>query len=263
MLEGSVIIIGDEILAGSVNDANGHLAAGRMREHGIPLTGVHVVPDDHGAIVGTLRGELLRPRPRLVVTSGGIGPTQDDVTFAAVAETLDQPLRLESEEVARLDDELGALRSRGFEVDDEVRDDILSMVRVPEAAVVLRHSGWVCGIRIEVDGGIDDDRGATIVALPGVPGYFRTVLDDLVVPALLAGRGRKQKVGELPHRLPEVVVSAHLKRVAARWPDVRLGSYPGDPMVVRAFGPPASVDAVIAELAPALADLESGADQPS
>lgn len=258
MLEGSVVIIGDELLAGSVNDTNGHLAAGRLRAHGIPLSGVYVVPDDREAIVGILRTELRRPLPRLVLTSGGIGSTPDDITFSALAEALDRELVVVTEEAARLEDEIEDLRARGFEVDDEGSEDILSMVCVPEGGIVLRQGGWVCGVRVDVAGGLDDG-GVTIVALPGIPEYFRSALDELVVPQLLEGKGVVQTVEEIEHGLPELVLGPQLRRLGDRWPDCRIGSYPGEPMVVRIFGPPESVDGAIRDLSDVLAELESAA----
>lgn len=256
MLEGSVVIIGDELLAGSVNDTNGHLAAGRLRDHGIPLSGVYVVPDDREAIIGVLRTELGRSRPRLVLTSGGIGSTPDDITFSALAEALDRELVVVSEEASRLDDEIDQLRARGFQVDEEGREDILSMVCVPEGGVVLRQAGWVCGVRVDVDSGIDHG-GVTVVALPGIPEYFRSAIDDIVVPELLDGKGTDQELREIEHHLPELVLSPELRRLGDRWPDCRIGSYPGEPMIVRIFGPPGSVDAAARDLMGLLEELDA------
>lgn len=256
-LEASIIIIGDELLEGNVVDKNGHLAAERLRRNGILLGGVHVIRDELQAIVGALRGELHRPRPRLVLTSGGIGSTHDDVTFAAIAASVGLPLRIASEEVETLESELADLRSRGYEIDDEGREEAMSMIVVPEGAEVLRHSGWVCGVRVDIDGGIDGDQGLTIVALPGVPSYFRTVLDDVVVPEVIAGRGEGSTSRELPHEVPELALAPQLRRIAERWPAVRVGSYPGDPSVVRVTGPADEVDAATTAIEDCLAALAS------
>ncbi len=85
MLEASVVVIGDEILSGYVHDANSGWLAERLRVHGVPLTRVSVVPDEHEAIDEALQAELARSRPRLIITSGGIGSTPDDLTYEAVA----------------------------------------------------------------------------------------------------------------------------------------------------------------------------------
>jgi molybdopterin-biosynthesis enzyme MoeA-like protein len=71
----SIVAIGDEILEGFVRDTNSGWLAERLRQVGVTLDRVVVVPDDVGAIVETLRAELSRSRPRLVFTSGGIGTT--------------------------------------------------------------------------------------------------------------------------------------------------------------------------------------------
>ena len=85
MVRASIVVIGDEILEGFVRDSNAGWLAGRLRDLGIPLDRIVVVPDTIPAIVEALETELARPRPRVLFTSGGIGTTPDDRTMAAVA----------------------------------------------------------------------------------------------------------------------------------------------------------------------------------
>ena len=87
-LRASIVVIGDEILGGFVHDTNSHWLAGQLQTHGIPLDRVQTVPDTMAAIDEGLRMELGRSRPRLILTSGGIGSTPDDLTMEAVAATL-------------------------------------------------------------------------------------------------------------------------------------------------------------------------------
>jgi molybdopterin-biosynthesis enzyme MoeA-like protein len=92
VLEASVVVIGDEILGGYVSDANSPCSRSLSANHGVPLSRVQVVPDEMGAIDEALTAELARSRPRLLVTSGGIGSTPDDITYEAVAASLGREL---------------------------------------------------------------------------------------------------------------------------------------------------------------------------
>ena len=94
------LLIGDELLSGRTADVNAHRLAGRLHERGIPLIEVRVVPDEAPAIIEALRA--LKAKAGLVFTSGGIGPTHDDITADAVAEALHAPIRENEEALAML-----------------------------------------------------------------------------------------------------------------------------------------------------------------
>ena len=87
----AILIIGDEILSGRTRDANMHYLAGELTRIGIDLSEARVVADDHAAIVAALNE--LRARYGHVFTSGGIGPTHDDITAEAIAAAFGVPHR--------------------------------------------------------------------------------------------------------------------------------------------------------------------------
>src|SRR5262245_18669911 len=101
----AAVIIGNEILTAKVPDANGPHLVRRLRARGIPLISMAVVPDDVDAIVEAVASAHLRAR--YVVTSGGIGPTHDDVTVRAVALALARPIIRLEEMVRRIRDHYG------------------------------------------------------------------------------------------------------------------------------------------------------------
>ena len=242
MLRASMLVIGDEILGGYVEDANSAWLADQLRGYGVPLDRIHTVPDTHEAIDEALQAELARARPRLVVTSGGIGSTPDDLTFEAVAASLDRETFEHPTIAGRVETSLGWQADQGLEVTEAFRWHMLRMARVPEGGELLGDEGWVPGIQVDVDGGADVDEGATIVILPGIPSEFRRILDDLVGPQLLDGRNPTPAVAEIEHGLPESALNLTFAAVAERFPDVKLGSYPGTPMLVRLTGPPEEVE---------------------
>ena len=243
VLEASMVVIGDEILGGHVADANSAWLAARLTAHGVTLTRIHVVPDETSAIDEALRLELARARPRLVVTSGGIGSTPDDITYEAVAASLGRGLVEDPAIGARLDDAMSWTRDNGVEVTDEFARHFRRMARIPAGSRLLRRgTGWVPGVAVDVDGGCHVDGGATITILPGVPGEFRRIVTEALEPDLLAGRNPVPTIVEIEHDFPESALNVLFAAVLRRFPQVRLGSYPGERMLIRLQGPRAEAE---------------------
>jgi molybdenum cofactor synthesis domain-containing protein len=265
VLAASMLVIGDEILGGFVTDTNSPWLADRLRPLGVPLERIHVVPDDAADIAEALRAELARPRPRVIVTSGGIGSTPDDITYEAIAAALDRELVLDATLAAAMRGIVERTRERGFAVSDAFVDHVMRMARIPAGSrLMAREGGWTPAVCVDVDGGSDaaDGRGATVVILPGVPAEFRALLGDAVEPALLAGRNEVPHVVELTHRFPESLLNEAFVALQERHPDVRLGSYPGRPMIVRLKGPHVEVEAAAALVRTALTALEASGAGP-
>lgn len=237
-LRASIVVIGDEILGGFVQDTNSGWLAARLRVLGVPLDRVVTVPDTPEAIDEALRAELARPRPRVVVTSGGIGSTPDDVTLAAVAATLGTGLRTDEAIAGAIDRSLARSAALGIAVAPDHAASMRKMARVPEAAYLLPGAEGVApGVAVDVDGGSGRDGGATIVVLPGVPSEFRRIVAEGLEPGLLVGRGAPEHVVELRHGYPESALNPVFDRVVAEFGDVHLGSYPGQECIVRLQGP--------------------------
>lgn len=258
-LSASVIVIGDEILGGFVRDTNSGWLASRFQDHGVVLSRIAVVPDTFAAIDEALQTELERQRPRLVVTTGGIGSTPDDVTYEAVAASLDRELVTHPALERRIDGAISWTQAQGVDTDDQFIDHMMRMARIPEGSTLLRESSgsFAPGIRIDIDGGVDVAAGVTAVLLPGVPSQLHSIVSEVVEPDLLAGRGRRHTVAELTHSFPESALNRCFVRLGEDYPEVEFGSYPGDPMLVRLRGHPDEVEPAMAELEAYVADLEA------
>jgi molybdenum cofactor synthesis domain-containing protein len=260
VLSASMVVIGDELLSGFVTDLNSPWFADRCRAHGVPLERVHVVPDDMAAIAEALHLELARSRPRVIVTSGGIGSTPDDLTYEAVAAAFGLDL-VEDPTLAAVMERIRARTAEaGFATDGVFVHHLMRMARIPAGSRLLpQQGGWSPAVVVDVDGGADDPggRGASIVVLPGVPGGFRTLLSEAVEPVLLAGRNDVPHVRELTHDLSESLLNGAFVALGQRFPEVRLGSYPGSPMLVRLTGPEPAVEAAADFMRAALDALEA------
>lgn len=215
----AMLVIGDEILSGRTRDANAHHLAGELSRVGVDLREIRVVPDDHAVIVDAL--DALRERYTYVFTSGGIGPTHDDITADAVAAAFGVGIEVRDDARALLEE---AMARRGVTVTAEQ----LRMARVPDGATLIANSrsgapGFTIG---------------NVHVMAGVPSIFVAMLDALL-PTLATGTPLRSR--EVRFEVGESRVSAQLRELAERLPDVSIGSYPfsdgdirGTNVVVRA-----------------------------
>ena len=196
----AAIIIGNEVLSAKVEDVNGPHLVRRLREHGLPLRALFVVPDEIEAIVGAVVSA--RAVARWVITSGGIGPTHDDVTVRAVALALGR-------EVVRLP-RIVELLSRAHPA--SMPAEALRLAEAPEGTELLAPEGTVYPV-LSVEG---------MYLLPGVPSLFKLQLET-VLSSLPKGT---MHVRSLYLSQGESEIAAALDRVALGMPDVGIGSYP-------------------------------------
>lgn len=257
-LRASIVVIGDEILGGFVRDTNSGWLAARLRTLGVPLDRVATVPDDPAAIGESLRFELARGRPRVLLTSGGIGSTPDDVSLEAVAATLGRRLVVEPTIDARISAAIARSAGQGAVVGGAHADSMRKMALVPEGAYLLGDTpSFAPGLAVDVDGGSVRACGATIVVLPGIPTELRRIVVDTVEPRLLRGRGRPQHVVEITHSYPESALNPVLQRVVADFSDVHVGSYPGRQCTVRLTGAADRVERAAAAVREFLSRLDA------
>ncbi|NMO20601.1 competence/damage-inducible protein A [Pyxidicoccus fallax] len=197
----AAVIIGNEVLTAKVQDLNGPHLIKRLREVGIPLHSVEIVLDDVDAIVSAVA--RARQKARYVFTSGGIGPTHDDVTVRAVALAMGRP-------VVRLPEMVELITARAPE--GKVSPEGMRLADAPEGAVLLPQAGsWFPVLMV-------DD----VYLLPGVPQLFRMQLETVL--ARLSGKPVVLRCLYL--RLGESEIAAVLDRVALDMPHVAIGSYP-------------------------------------
>ncbi|UYO00606.1 MAG: competence/damage-inducible protein A [Devosia sp.] len=199
-----MIVIGDEILSGRTKDVNIGAVADFCTDLGIDLTEVRIVSDDMDSIVEAVNA--LRSRFTYVFTSGGIGPTHDDITADAIARAFGValPINAQAREM---------LESRWKQTGTEVNEARLRMARIPEGADLIVNSVSAApGFRI-----------GNVHVMAGVPVIMRAMLEALA-PTLKGGR----KVLSVTIRaaVGEGTVGGPLGRLQEEFPDVKMGSYP-------------------------------------
>jgi len=198
----ALLVVGNEVLSAKSADENGPHAIRRLRELGVRLRTVAVLSDRLDDIVEAVDRE--RRRVTWVITSGGIGPTHDDVTVRAVARALSRPL-------LRNDTLAGVVREHHRErLGGEAPEAALRMADLPEGARLVGDPRFPT-IAVE-----------NLFVLPGVPRFFRWQLEQIA--PLLAGS--PLALGALYLALGENPIADALEQVAAGNPDVEIGSYP-------------------------------------
>jgi molybdenum cofactor synthesis domain-containing protein len=197
-----VLIIGNEILSGRTQDANLGFLGRRCDELGIRLLEARVIPDDAPAIVAHVNE--CRQRFTYVFTTGGIGPTHDDITAATVAQAFGVPLRRNAEAVEALE---------RFYEPGMLNEARLRMADIPEGARLIPNP---------VSGAPGFQLGNVFV-LPGVPSILQAMFEGIV--DRLAG-GPPMLTVTVTTDVLEGAMAADLGAIQQRFPQVSIGSYP-------------------------------------
>ena len=233
----AMLVIGDEILSGRTRDANMHFLAQELTKVGIDLCEVRIVSDKRDAIVSALNA--LRSAFDTVITSGGIGPTHDDITADCVAAAFGVPIDVRDDARALLQ---AHYDRRGMEFNDARK----RMARIPDGAALIDNPVSIApGFTI-----------GNVHVMAGVPSVFQAMVAS-VLPTLTGGAPLLSQT--LRVMRGEGDIAETLAALARRFPDLAIGCYPfqaggvyGANVVVRGEDG-GRVDAAMTELARDLA----------
>jgi molybdenum cofactor synthesis domain-containing protein len=196
----ALVVVGNEILSGKIQDSNAYFAARELRAAGVALERIAVVPDELEAIAVEVRG--CAARFDFVLTSGGVGPTHDDLTMEGVARAFGRSLVL-NQELAALINEHSSGRPNPAR---------LKMAEIPDGAI-LNHASdlWFPTVQLE-----------NVYVLPGVPQLFEPKL------RMIAARFRSDPffMRIIYTSATESAIAPYLNECLARYPELMLGSYP-------------------------------------
>ena len=197
-----LIIIGNEILSGRTQDANLAIVGKKCDALGIRLTETRVIPDVEANIITTVNA--CRADFTYVFTTGGIGPTHDDITAAAIARTFDVELERNSEAVEAMD--------RYYEP-GRLTEARLKMADIPAGARLIDNPvSGAPGFQLE-----------NVFVLPGVPAIMEAMFEGLA--DRLVG-GDPILTENVTTNLAESVIANDLGALQEKYPDVSMGSYP-------------------------------------
>ena len=233
-----VLVIGNEVLSGRTQDANIRFLATRLGERGIPVREVRVIPDVAQTIIDTVNE--VRRKFTYVFTTGGIGPTHDDITSECIAAAFGVPWEPHPVAFARMEaaykpGEFNAARQR--------------MGTMPRGAKLIDNAMSVApGFQME-----------NVYVMAGVPRVMQSMFEWLA-PQLAGGQKIEQRAVHA-YSLPEGIIADGLTEIQGRYPDIDLGSYPyyrptGNGVTLVAKGTSAAdAEAVIAEVTDLISKL--------
>jgi molybdenum cofactor synthesis domain-containing protein len=200
----AMLVIGDEILSGRTRDANMHYLSGQLTDAGIDLREVRVVSDDPDAIVSAV--QALSGAYETVFTSGGIGPTHDDITADCIAKAFGAPIDVRADARALLQ---AHYDRQGVEL-NEAR---LRMARIPDGATLIDNPVSVApGFTL-----------GNVHVMAGVPAVFQAMVAT-VLPTLTGGAPLISKTYRIERG--EGDIAGPLGILAKNYPDLSIGSYP-------------------------------------
>jgi len=234
MLVSSIVAIGDELVGGFTLDTNSHWMAERLRLLGYPVKRVTQIRDRPQEIVEQLRRELDDAEITDVFVSGGLGPTPDDRTFAALATALGKELMIWEETRARIERRVQRMHSMGLLESPDVTEGNLRMARIPAGPshVFKNRRGMA-------PGGLYEANGKRIFVLPGVPLEMKGIFTEELEPQFLTA-GSAATVRELRFTFAvEARFYPLMRELEEQFPDVSVGSYPNfetKELVIRCVG---------------------------
>ncbi len=236
----ALLVIGDEILSGRTKDKNIGYIAEYLTGIGIDLREVRVVPDEEAEIVTAVNA--LRTRYTYLVSTGGIGPTHDDITADSIARAFGVPIGI--------DERARAMMLERYRPED-LNEARLRMARIPAGADLIENPiSRAPGFRLD-----------NVIVMAGVPAIMQAMLDN-VAPTLATGARMVIRTVEA-EGLPEGLYAAGLAEVAKAHGGVSIGSYPSftgagfrNQIVVRGKDE-AAVEAALASVRGLLAGLTS------
>lgn len=213
--EAWILTIGNEILVGRIVNTNAAYLARRLTFLGFTVSRMIVVPDDVEEIAEEASRALGRRGVRAVFTTGGLGPTHDDVTLEGIAKALGLPLEINKEALEMVE---RFYRRRGLPLTRER----VKMARLPLGAKPLPNpAGAAPGVLVEA-------RGKVVVALPGVPREMEAIFEDSVVGVLsrIAPPRSIVECGIIIRGVPESSLAPRLEEIARKHPSSYIKSHP-------------------------------------
>ena len=228
----AMLVIGDEILSGRTRDSNMYHLAGALTGIGVDLKEVRVVGDERGVIIAAV--QALSGTYDSVFTSGGIGPTHDDITADCIAAAFNSPIDVR-------DDARAILAAHYEKSGTELNEARLRMARIPEGAVLIDNPVSAApGFKLE-----------NVHVMAGVPSVFEAMVAS-VLPTLTGGAPLISKTLRVARG--EGDIAGPLRELADAYPSLSMGSYPfqkdgkyGAHVVIRG-NDSAAVDAALAQL---------------
>jgi len=214
-----LLIIGNEILIGKFQDTNSTWLAKRITKHGHRIKRITTVGDDLGVISTSLQ-ECLRRNPDMIITSGGLGPTFDDMTLEGVGLALERKLELDENAYNSIEKSYANAFKRGILKLEGMTPEREKMAWLPKGAVPIPNiRGTAPGIKLKVS-------DSTIFCLPGVPMEMKAMFNGVILPILKKKKGKFIEKGFVFMGIGESQIAPYVSQLEEKYPKLWIKTHP-------------------------------------
>ena len=213
------LIIGNEILIGKTLDSNSNWMAKRIARYGHRLRRITTVEDELNIISNALQG-ILKRKPDIVITSGGLGPTFDDMTLEGIAMGLNRKLELNEHALSSIKKVYRHAYDRGILKLEGMTKEREKMAYLPQGSTPLPNTiGTAPGVKIS-------ERDTQIIILPGVPTELKSMFRNIVTPILKEKQGKFIEKGFLFSGIGESQIAPYTGELERKYPRIWIKTHP-------------------------------------
>ena len=214
-----LLIIGNEILIGKIKDTNSNWLAKRITKYGHKITRITTISDDVDGISQVIRDCLSR-QPEMIISSGGLGPTFDDMTLKGVSLALQRDLELNNHAYESIKKAYENAYKQGILKLEGMTPEREKMALLPRGSTPLPNiRGTAPGIKTK--------EGNTIIfCLPGVPMEMKAMFNNVILPILKEKKGKFMEKGFIFTGIGESQIAPYISRIEERFPQLWIKTHP-------------------------------------
>ena len=213
------LIIGNEILIGKTLDSNSNWMAKRITRYGHRLRRITTVEDELNIISNALQG-ILKRKPDIIITSGGLGPTFDDMTLEGIAMGLNRKLELNEHALSSIKKVYKHAYDKGILKLEGMTKEREKMAYLPQGSTPLPNTiGTAPGVKIS-------EEDTQIFILPGVPTELKSMFRNIITPILKDKQGRFIEKGFLFSGIGESQIAPYTGELEKKYPQLWIKTHP-------------------------------------
>jgi molybdenum cofactor synthesis domain-containing protein len=214
-----LLMVGNEILIGKTQDTNSNWMAKRITKFGHKVKRITTIGDDVDIISNTLQ-DILKRKPDIIITSGGLGPTWDDRTLIGIANGLNRKLELNQHAYKSIKKTYEQAHRKGLLQIVEMTKEREKMAHLPQSATPLPNTvGTAPGVKV-IEG------KTTIFILPGVPAEMKAMFRNVITPLLRKKKGKFIEKGFLFSGIGESQIAAYTNQLEEKYPQLWIKTHP-------------------------------------
>jgi molybdenum cofactor synthesis domain-containing protein len=214
-----ILTIGNEILIGKTQDSNSNWMAKRIAKYGHHLKRITTIGDDLNEISSTLK-DILARNPDVIITTGGLGPTFDDMTLEGIAKGLKRDIELNQHAFNSIKKAYESATRRGILKLEGMTKERKKMAYLPKGSTPLPNTvGTAPGVKLM-------ERNITIFILPGVPAEMKSMFRNVITPLLKERKGKFIEKGFIFTGIGESQIAPYITKLEHEYPKLWIKTHP-------------------------------------